>query len=471
MTRLTFHHGKGGTTAAIIAAIGLLVGACSSDEPTEAVQVTDSAPIHTEPDSTEPSELDSNETPDGTVPLTASARGVTPTQITVGVSLLDFDYLVSQGFYPAGWDDQIAVYEALIDDLNERGGINGRTVVPVFEFYDPIQAVDANRACTALTEDNEVFAVLGGFLGPLAGTEDSCIVGLNETMLVGGEISPEEFSAAVAPWFTFLTATDRSTGILLDLLVDQELTSGQSVFVASHLASAGNEEAVLDALAERGIEVSGSAVMETNDNDPAAQDTELAVLAERIRVEGATAVLTNGNPAAIIRGLGATGLLDGMKIWANDSAGLASIRDQEAAYARGALTWQSQSDAETFASESFQTECVRVVESRIDGYTVADPETLNDTDEDTFSPVLTHCRDLALFVALASAAGPDLTYDAIWDAAASAPFDDFSLPGHDQLSISSGKQDVTDQYRLAEFDPDVGAGGLTPKTELVDIFD
>ena len=69
------------------------------------------------------------------------------------------------------------------------------------EYYSPIDPTDAERACTALTEDNEVFAVLGGFVGPLAGTADPCITGLNETIPRRCEINAAELAQARAPWY------------------------------------------------------------------------------------------------------------------------------------------------------------------------------------------------------------------------------------------------------------------------------
>ena len=47
--------------------------------------------------------------------------------------------------------------------MNAKGGINGRKIVPVFEPIDPIGTTPAATACTALTEDDKVFAAIGFF--------------------------------------------------------------------------------------------------------------------------------------------------------------------------------------------------------------------------------------------------------------------------------------------------------------------
>ena len=86
-----------------------------SEEPTEEPS---------EEPSEEPTEEPSEE-PSEDIELTASWTGVTEDTITVGISMLDFDFLVSSNLSPAGWGDQQAVWEALIADLNDRGGIHG----------------------------------------------------------------------------------------------------------------------------------------------------------------------------------------------------------------------------------------------------------------------------------------------------------------------------------------------------------
>lgn len=63
--------------------------------------------------------------------------------------------------------DERATVQALVDDLNARGGIQGRRVRPVIYEYDPSRdtdlAVIQQRACAAFTEDNRVVAALLGW--------------------------------------------------------------------------------------------------------------------------------------------------------------------------------------------------------------------------------------------------------------------------------------------------------------------
>ena len=89
----------------------------------------------------------------------ASAVGVTPTEIKLGVALVDFSCV--RNFTDTIRENQDQVYNAYINDINEKGGIDGRKIVPFFESYCPVGSSGPLNVCTKLTEDDKVFAVLG----------------------------------------------------------------------------------------------------------------------------------------------------------------------------------------------------------------------------------------------------------------------------------------------------------------------
>ena len=408
-----------------------------------------------------------NMAPDDPSALTASWRGVTPDTITIGVSMLNFDLLQEMGLTAAGWGDQQGVFQALVDDLNANGGILGRNVVAVYDYYSPIDADDAERACTVLTQDNEVFAAVLGFVGPLAGTADPCFVGTNNTPLVGGEQTPDELAQATAPWFNVEPSTEDHTSNLLDLLVQTGRADGVKVFVVSHQASTGDEPLVLDGLGARGIEVVGKAVLDANDGDTAAQDQLMQVISERIRADGADTVMINGNPAATIRGLGLNGMLDSVTIWSNNAAGLNNLGETfDHEWARGAIASDGPSELDIWNDDVFQ-DCVRVVNDAGIGADLRPTAELADDDENWFNPVRRYCGHLSLFAQIAAAAGPDLTPETFEQAAYTLT--DFVLPGAPANSLSPTKPGARDLYRLTTFDPDVGNGENVPLTELIDI--
>jgi hypothetical protein len=94
-----------------------------------------------------------------------AARGVTATTIKIGIPYTKFN---GAAFGAAGVDsgDQKGFAEAVIADINRRGGVLGRKLVPVwFETpgpgsgSDPAQGYQA--ACTRFTQDSPVFIAIG----------------------------------------------------------------------------------------------------------------------------------------------------------------------------------------------------------------------------------------------------------------------------------------------------------------------
>lgn len=107
---------------------------------------------------------------DGPDPATLRmGRGVTADTITVGVhTSTDLQAAFSALGANAAAVDERAVSQAVIDWLNERGGIAGRRVVPVFHETNPASgdfASQAQAACATFTQDNEVFAVSSSTVG------------------------------------------------------------------------------------------------------------------------------------------------------------------------------------------------------------------------------------------------------------------------------------------------------------------
>lgn len=403
-------------------------------------------------------------------PRTASWRGVTEDTITIGVSMLNFDLLKEINLSPAGWGDQQGIWEALVANLNANGGINGRTVEAVYEFYSPIDPVDAERVCTALTEDNETFAVLGGFVGPLAGTADPCVAGLNDTILIGGEINAAELAQTSAPWYHTEPTVEASTENLLGLLVETgRLTEGMPVYVIAGRAAEATVDGVIEALEARGAEVVGRSIIEANDGETLAQNQQLEVILERFQESGAEAIMIPGNPAATIRGIGLAGLNGTIPVWTNNAGGLNNLGETitDKSIADGVLTALGPTDNEIYADPLYQSACNDVIAAALPDADLRQPTDYQTEEENWFNSTRRACRHLALFVEIATATGVNLTHDSFRAAAES--LSDFTLPGG-ASSLSATKLGARDLFRLGAFDHTEGDGAAVPVTDLIDIF-
>jgi ABC-type branched-subunit amino acid transport system substrate-binding protein len=149
-------HGKGRALCAVMVALTMLTAACGGGD--DSGGDGDGATSTTRPIETT--------TTEAAVP-TASDVGITADEIKVGFILTDLEQVKPLlGDLGADKEDQQASYQAFVDEVNATGGVNGRTLIPVFTTTDPI-ADDGATACNKLTEDDEVFGIVSnGLYGP-----------------------------------------------------------------------------------------------------------------------------------------------------------------------------------------------------------------------------------------------------------------------------------------------------------------
>jgi len=111
-------------------------------------------------------------------------QGVTATSIKLGVAYVDLAAIhqllgitYDEGSYPDA-------YQALVNNINSRGGINGRKIQLVTTAVSPIGTAADATACTQLTEDDKVFAaILYQQLNPL------CYIQTRSTATINGYLS------------------------------------------------------------------------------------------------------------------------------------------------------------------------------------------------------------------------------------------------------------------------------------------
>ena len=396
------------------------------------------------------------EEPEPEIELTATWRGVTADTITIGVTHLDIEQLVELGFSPATWGDQELVIRALADDINERGGINGRRVEVLVDKYNPIGATEAEAACLRLTEDNEVFAILFGFLGP-AEVANTCIVGTQETILVGGTITAERLAEARAPWVNERVTREVSTGALFTLLEAEGMLQGRSIAIVADLSAAAQLDEVAGLLREHGVEPVLEAATSSQVADLIAQNQEWAALSERIRAAGANTLLLVGNVSAGIENAALNGLE--VDIWATDASGLGSNigANVEPEDARGVITVGAMTGSQIYETDPRFKECLDAFNARHPDIEIKHPNTLEEGEPLWYTSLAGHCRFFQIFELLATAAGPILTHETFAEAIAN--IGEFSIAGQPYASLGADKLSSNDSFQLLEQDPDLGARG------------
>ena len=209
------------TLISVLLALVVLAAACGSDDDSGEVaseqsstSTSEAAEEVTEEETTtttttEPvAEDESTTTTTEPAELTASWKGVTEDTIELGFILPDYDQLRELGLVDINVGDQQLTVDTLVADINSRGGILGRQISGTLETVFPLGLAEAEAACVLFTEDIGVFAVIGEFSGPAADA-NVCFTDLAETIMVGGQPSPEQLEQAKVAWISSNLSAER----------------------------------------------------------------------------------------------------------------------------------------------------------------------------------------------------------------------------------------------------------------------
>ena len=96
------------------------------------------------------------------------------------------------------WGNVPDAYMSVIGDINARGGINGRRIVPYLLVVDPTSPAPAATACTEMVQDDKVFAVIA----PL---QPTCYLQHGVPVVAG--ITPVPMNSGIAQNFSLAPPT------------------------------------------------------------------------------------------------------------------------------------------------------------------------------------------------------------------------------------------------------------------------
>lgn len=420
---------------AAIAGVALLAGACGSDD-----GAADAEPGSGGEEAAGPSSSDGG-----------PVAGITEDTITLGYTQIDFDQLREQMSVDLNYQNAEPVLEALVAEINDSGGVAGRELVVEVGTYLPVGAASADELCIRFTEDDPVFAVLGGFMGPGAVDVNPCITTQHDTILIGGTWTEAQQAEASAPWLRVdMTTARRSVGFARALGEQGQLDDVDAIAVIGGPDAEPYLPEVEEALAGSGTDV----VLTTTFTGG---EAELRPLLERATASGADAVFYSGlNPALL-----PTFADYDLRYFFDDAATTeGGMRD----FTRSGGDLDVVSNGtypKPFTDDERLAECIDIVEERTD-IVVADPNTLGDDEPDWWEAVSRACENLRLFQDVVAAVDGELTNASFLAAAES--LGEIELPGVARGSLGPGKYDASDTTTLVEWSPEEadGDGGWVP---------
>jgi hypothetical protein len=335
----------------------------------------------------------------------SATQGVTATTIRVGVPYIDVGAAVLRtlgvdidyGSFPDA-------FNALIDNVNAHGGINGRKIVPYIVAVTPVGTAPAATACTQLTEDDAVFVVLA----PL---QPTCY--LEHNVPVVGSIYPAGHSPTVAQDFSPTPPVAAFDPLELAAMAKRGVFTHKKVAIFGGGTGDESELAVVQsALAKLHVPVATTAVVTAPQGDEAAVNAQMGPIAQRFQSAGVTEVVAVGTGGAVWPG-GLSNIQSAYNPpWVatveSDFNGAVGSGDSTA-YLSNVVTATALPPPTEIWNNAGTQECVHIIKRAfpsdgIRAFNAGLPES-----EQTWTSVEIACAGMALFEDIAKAAGKNLT--------------------------------------------------------------
>ena len=405
----------------------------------------------------------------------SSQQGVTKDEIKIGIPLVDFDAIKDYVDYTFG--DTEAISKVFVDNINENGGINGRKIVPVYKKYPPIpgQKPDPLSICTAFTEDDKVFAVVGVFID-FTGQGQKCVSKEHKTIHIGHELDQPFIDDA--PGGLMMTP-DRTKEHVATALIS--LMSSTGKFKGKTVAVVGDKnnesrvnDVIMPALKKAKVKTGSPAILNITGTDTSAAQAQVDSFIEKWKTEGVNMVFLAGNLvsakqfAESIKG----GLPKATLVTDTDTALDQAKGEQDSGVKpnpyEGMISGMGETQSQRWGAKNpALQECVDIYE-KATGETVPGPDERKTTSDgkqiNTDQAVTDACGDLTMFKVIAEKVGPNLTTKN-WQKTVDS-FGKIELPPNKYGSLCKGKYDAQDDFQLIAYDSSLGSSGdwktLTP---------
>lgn len=399
--------------------------------------------------------------------------GVTDDEIKIGVVMVDYEVIKDHIDFNRG--DQQAVTQAIIDDINDKGGIAGRKIVPVYKSYISIGSKGPLEACTMMTEDEKVFATVGLLYDP-SGAGQLCFTKSHKSILITNELSEAIMKKATPGLLLTPDAlAERSTRTMLALADEQGLLEGKKFAVVAETGTSSRIDDVIEPeLRKLGVELGTSGTLEISGEDTTKAQAQLDSLIERWKGEDINAVFISGLSTV------SKTYVDKIKkafpdaLLMTDSDSSAKGAAQDAVNAKldpnpydGIISLAGLTDQQEF--ERKQTaDCIKIWETASGTKVVAPKDITVGPDGKRTEIWITArdaCNSLGFLKVIADRVGKNLNYEN-WINTVNTFGKTDQFPNTDAGSLGEGKYDANNNFSLVQFDPTAGTSGdwkaLTP---------
>ncbi len=226
-----------------------------------------------------------------------STRGVTKSTINVVFPVVALNSLAGQEGFAADaeFGEQTKAIELFVKEINQTGGINGRTINPIITSFDPTNETEMRALCKTWTEGSPAaFAVLDG-LGDWTGDDQLCITQEGHTPLIGAWSTVTNWTNEGSPYLWW-TGPDQAT--ILQAVVNWGLSAhllGGTVKVGVIAGDRASDELALNQYLLPDLRNAGVTpvvkTVDSNPDDTATTDAQAPLVVQQLRSAGVTSVI------------------------------------------------------------------------------------------------------------------------------------------------------------------------------------
>ncbi|MBL7497364.1 ABC transporter substrate-binding protein [Frankia sp. CNm7] len=345
-------------------------------------------------------------------PAPAISPGVTDDEIKIGFVYPDLEKV--RQYIAIDHGDYEATFTALVDKVNEAGGVNGRKLVPVFGAVNTLSPAGAQETCVRLTQDEKVFAVVGS----LNADEPLCYLQTHQTAVIGGPLTAARYAKAKAPWFSDQRGGDEVEGGIEQYAAGGALNGKKVAVIATADDKDTVDSIVLPALKRAGVTPTEVSVVAVDLNDEAATNQQFNVSIEKFQTAGVdTVIVATRATVQFSRQLAKTAYRPTLLFTDRNSvASFVRAKENEP----NLVALQNSTGIGTYAdiTEKGFAECARIAEEAIPEIRgkIVDPNNVPRGAPNYAISVGVSCTALRLFQAIAGKAGRDLTYQTFQEA-------------------------------------------------------
>jgi hypothetical protein len=268
-----------GVVVVVILAIALVAGGVHSSSPGRAKTTT------TRSDITPPDEA------------STSSRGVSAHSINVVFPVSNLTALSANlGFASdVEYSEQAKAIHLFVNQINDSGGIDGRTINPMIVNFDPTNETSMRALCLQWTKGNPaVFAVLDG-IGTWTGDDQLCVTQEGHTPLISQWTTVTNWTDEGSPYLWWTGPDDAA---ILQATVNWGVSSGrlgQNVKVGVIAGNRSSDQLALNDYLLPDLKRDGiTPIVKSIDADPddtATTGSEAPLVVQQLRADGVTSLI------------------------------------------------------------------------------------------------------------------------------------------------------------------------------------